>query len=177
MRSASWAGDGGRGSRRASASGVLGAGVLSELLGGISLRRQQSNPSSSSALGITVFVARGRRRQWTALDRRAGARGGRKPTPHRSPPPPPHGFAVALEQPSSSPLLRPPAGTKPRIRVSRDSSRSACSTALGLGSWRGCVGWRGGALRGRLLGRFSGGFRSLEMSSAGARGGWSGRVV
>jgi hypothetical protein len=33
MRSASWAGEGGRGSRRASASGVFGVGVVSELLG------------------------------------------------------------------------------------------------------------------------------------------------
>lgn len=44
MRSASWAGDGGRGSRRASASGVLGAGVLSELLGGLAFAVNNPTP-------------------------------------------------------------------------------------------------------------------------------------
>jgi len=39
-----------------------------------------------------------------------------------------------------------------------------------LGLWRGWIGWRGGALRGRLRGRFSGGFRSCGAVRRGARG-------
>jgi len=48
MRSASWAGEGGRGSRRASASGVFGAGVVSELLGGLAFA--VNNPPSPPPL-------------------------------------------------------------------------------------------------------------------------------
>jgi hypothetical protein len=137
MREAMRAGEGGRGSCRAIVSGVLGVSDLDS--------ESQLCPPQ---LAIRFPSLRSTRPQT-----------GGELTAHHSPPPPrPHAsFAAPLPSRLSSPPLHPqPRAARPhsRSRASRGWMRYACSRALALGSWRGWIGWRGGALRARLRDRF-----------------------